>query len=42
MDDALENLGKRVPKVKVGNCESLRQKDSVDIYRYIEDGYCLQ
>ena len=33
MDGALENLEKRVPKVKVGNRESLRQKDSVDIYK---------
>ena len=32
LDGALENLEKRVPKVKVGNRESLRQKDSVDIY----------
>ena len=33
MDGALENLEKWVPKVKVGNRESLRQKDSVDIYK---------
>ena len=32
LDGALENLEKRVPKVKVGNHESLRRKDSVDIY----------
>lgn len=33
MDGALENLDKRVPKVKVGNRESLRPKDSVDILK---------
>ena len=37
MDGALENLEKRVPKVKVGNCESLRQKDSVYIYEKVRE-----
>ena len=38
MDGALENLDKRVPKVKVGNRESLRPKDSVDIKKAKEKG----